>query len=258
MLQRTKIFIPVICYNNTCNTYFMFSLIKLIMALKEAGIDTTLYPIGFESLICRARNASIAQFMSNNCTHILFLDTDIEFEVEGIFKLINAKEKVIGAAYALKTLWPDKIKDVYTREVIPTNPLNQCTKHGVHVLQSGKHSNEKIEVEYLTTGCMLIEKSVIDIMIRVYPERKYTNDIDGYFPDTDVNLFYNLFAVEINKETNKYESEDYCFCRLWRQQGGKIYVIPDITLIHHGSFGYGMNMKDYMDNMKITLRDDDK
>jgi hypothetical protein len=101
---------------------------------------------------------------------------------------------------------------------------------------------DKMEVDYLTTGFMLIERGVIQTLMNVYPERRYTNDIDGYF-GANQEMFYNFFSVEINPITKRFESEDYSFCRLWTQQGGKVYVIPDITLTHYGWFGYETNIK---------------
>lgn len=209
------------------------------------SITATLFPIGFDSLVNRARNASIAHFMSGDYTHLLFLDTDIEFNTEDIIKLLYSNEKLIGAAYAQKWLDINRIKDVFKQDVLPVDPLCLCTKHSVHISDTERLA-EKMEVQYLTTGCMLIDKAVIDILIRAYPERKYTNTIDGYM-GANKNLFYNFFSVEINPETNEYESEDYSFCRLWKEQGGKIYLIPDVTLTHYGWFGYQTNVKSIME-----------
>lgn len=246
-MQPIRLFIPIICYNHMCHSAFMFSLMKLILALKDKGIDVSIFPIGFDSLVCRARNAAIAHFMSKNYTHILFLDTDIEFQPEDIFKMLNAKEKVVGGAYAQKWLNMNKIKTVFSRENVPVNPMLLCTNHSVHIEPFGNNTEDKLEVQYLTSGCMLIEKSVIDIMTRAYPERRYTNDIDGY-AGADKDMFYNFFSVEINNETNRYESEDYSFCRLWRERGGHVYVIPDISLTHYGWFGYQTNLKTQLED----------
>lgn len=239
------VLLPIICYNHTCHAGFMFSLMKLVLKLKDMSIDATLFPIGFDSLVNRARNASIAYFMSGQYTHLLFLDTDIEFNTEDIIKLLHSNEKLIGIAYAQKWLDIDKMNEVFKKDDVPANPLSLCTNHSVSML-STEPLSEKMEVHYLTTGCMLIDKAVIDILIRAYPERRYTNTIDGY-GDANKNLFYNFFSVEINPETNQYESEDHTFCRLWKEQCGKIYLIPDVTLTHYGWFGYQANVKSIME-----------
>lgn len=239
-MNSVRLFIPVICYNHTCHTAYMFSLLKLIMTLRDLKIYASIFPIGFESLVNRARNAAVAYFMTSDCTHILFLDSDIEFKVEDILKLITAKEQIVGGAYSQKWLNMQKIQQVFSQSPLPEQPMHLCTNHSIHTTQ--QDMKDKIEVDYLTTGCMLIERSVIETMIQTYPERKYKNDIDGYM-GANQEMFYNFFGVEIHPDTKRYESEDYCFCRLWKAQGGKVYVVPDIDLTHYGWYGYGMNMK---------------
>ena len=80
--MKDKLFIPVICYNHTANTEYMISLIRLTHHLRDKGINYCLYPIVFESLIPRARNAAAAHFLDSDCSHLLFIDADIEFDAE--------------------------------------------------------------------------------------------------------------------------------------------------------------------------------
>jgi hypothetical protein len=58
-----KVFIPLICYNHTCNTEWMMSILKLMNAASQTGLGMSLYPIFFESLVSRARNAAVAQLL---------------------------------------------------------------------------------------------------------------------------------------------------------------------------------------------------
>lgn len=227
-----------------CHTAFMFSLMKLVMTLKDLKVNASIFPIGFDSLVNRARNAAVAHFMTGDFTHLLFLDADIEFHVEDIVKMLVADEKIIGAAYAQKWLNLEKMKKVFGEESLPQNAMQLCTNHSIHAKIT--EVTERIEVDYLTTGCMLIERSVIETLMKAYPERKYKNDIDGYF-GANQDLFYNFFGVEINPSSKRFESEDYCFCRLWKEQGGKVHVLPEVTLTHYGWYGYSMNLKQQLE-----------
>lgn len=236
-----KLFIPVICYNQQCHTAYMFSLMKLILVLKEMGIPASLFPITFDSLVNRARNAAVAYFMSDeDHTHLLFLDADIEFEVQTIIDLLQANQPVIGVGYAQKWLNQKKVIQVFSTNPLPEKPLELCTNGSVHLGNKSIEDNIQ-EVEYCTTGCLLIQRSVIQKMMKTYPERQYANDIDGYM-GAKPELFYNLFAVEIHPETRRFESEDYGFCRLWKQTGGKIHVWTNASLTHYGWFGYPYNL----------------
>lgn len=39
-------------------------------------------------------------------------------------------------------------------------------------------------------------------------------------------------------KTGRYLSEDYAFCRRWRDLGGKVFVDTQSKLAHHGTFTY--------------------
>jgi len=240
-----KLFIPVICYNHMCHTSFMFSLMKLILVLKEMGIPASIFPITFDSLINRARNAAVAYFMTDpEHTHLLFLDADIEFDVKYIIELIQANKQVIGIGYAQKWLNQQKLEKVFSQNPVPENPFELCTNASIH-LKIGE-SGPIQEVDYCTTGCLLIQRNVIDSMIKQYPERFYKNDIDGYM-GANSEYFYNLFPVEIHPETKRFESEDYGFCRLWKAMDGKIYALLDASLKHYGWFAYPNHTKRQID-----------
>ena len=57
--MKPKLFIPIICYNHQANTEYMMSLIKLSHRLRDAEVHYVLFPIVFDSLVSRARNAAV-------------------------------------------------------------------------------------------------------------------------------------------------------------------------------------------------------
>jgi hypothetical protein len=239
-----RLFLPVICYNHLCHTAFMFSLMRLVLLLKNHGVPATLFPITFDSLVSRARNAAVAHFMSGDYTHLMFIDADIEFSPEDVLKLLATQQPVVSAAYPQKWLHLGKIGQVFSRTPVPENPLELCCVHSVHLEPPSPQSPllpGLLPATYCTTGFLMIQRPVIERMFQAYPERKYINDVDGYM-GADSNMFYNLFTVEIHPETRRYESEDYGFSRLWKNIGGQIYILTDVSLKHYGWYGYAGNL----------------
>jgi hypothetical protein len=225
---------------------------KLVLLLKQMNINCVLFPITFESLISRARNAAVAHFLSNtDNTHIMFIDADIEFNPEDVMKLVFTRKDVICGAYAQKWLDTSRVKDVVVSGLNLQSSLDICTKTSVHLIDNHVDSSKIRKVEYATTGFLLCQRNAFEAMIGKYPERKYRNDIDGYAGAHD-ELFYDFFPVQINPDTRRFESEDYGFSRLWREIGGEIYVMTDINLKHHGWFAYPANLQKQLEFATAT------
>ncbi len=220
------------------------SMIRLIMFLKENRIDATMIPIVFDSLVSRARNAAVAMFMSDpKFTHLLFVDADIEFNPEDVMKLLLANKPVIGSGYAQKFIDEQALVNIINGNATVPKPLELCTRNSVHLTAAALQQAPQsiMEAEYVTTGFLVIQRSVIADMMKAYPDRKYKNDIDGYM-SANPDMFYDLFTVMVNPTTRRFESEDYGFSRLWKEIGGKIWAMTDIVLKHHGWMGYSNNL----------------
>lgn len=205
-----------------------------------------MYPVVFDSLISRARNAIVAHFMASDCTHLLFIDGDIEFQVEDVLKLVQADKDVVGIGYAQKWLRMDPYL------VSQPQPMELVSKASVHLIDPTSTPSSIMEAEYVTTGFLMIKRSVFEKLMKAHPKRQYQNDIDGYFSEDAQPYFYNLFCTEV-ATTGRYESEDYGFSRLWREIGGKIHVITDVTLTHHGWHGYKANLFRQLQLQQQTL-----
>jgi hypothetical protein len=228
-----KLFVPLICYNHTCNTEYMMSILKLLNAAKNSNLNISFYPIFFESLVSRARNAAVAHFLEDKeNTHILFIDSDIIFEPEDVFKLIKANKEVVAGIYPKKYIVWDRLKKYPESERVDF-PIGGQIK---------MTEDNFLEMDYLPTGFLLISRTAINKIIKQYPELKYRNDIDGYMSAGD--NFYDLFKVGIRNGI--YESEDWGFCSLWKSVGGKVLIHPEINVKHLGWHEYEGNLLKYI------------
>jgi hypothetical protein len=231
-----KIFVPLICYNHTCNTEYMMSILKLLNAAKDSKLSISFYPIFFESLVSRARNAAVAHFLEDKeNTHLLFIDSDIIFEPEDVFKLLQSNKEVVAGIYPKKYIVWDRLKKYPEAERVDF-PIGGSAK---------MTEDNFLEMDYLPTGFLLISRTAINKIIKAYPELKYKNDIDGYMSAGD--NFYDLFKVGIRNGI--YESEDWGFCSLWKSVGGKVLIHPEINVKHLGWHEYSGNLLNYIIGM---------
>ena len=93
-----------------------------------------------------------------------------------------------------------------------------------------------IKLKDAGTGFMLIKREVFKQLINHFPNIKYTNDINIH---SHVSKdFYAFFDTSIDKDSNRYLSEDYTFSRRWQSIGGEIWLDPHIQLNHVGHHVY--------------------
>jgi len=233
LLENTSVMLATPCYGGQVYSDFMISLLGVIKVLDQFNIKYNVRLISGESLITRARNHLVSYFMSTKCTHLMFIDADIVFPKESIAKLIAGNKGIACGVYPIKK-----------------QPAAGCKRYVINVPDKGLVSNvsdghKMFSVNDVGTGFMLIKRDVIEIMKKEYPNLKYTTDYDRGFLkvmnfDTDKpqgireNL-YSLFDTMHNEDDeNNYLSEDYAFCKRWKDIGGDIWVDPDIELNHIG------------------------
>ncbi len=140
----------------------MMSILKLLNAAKDRKLNVSFYPIFFESLVSRARNAAVAHFLEDKeNTHILFIDSDIIFEPEDVLKLIQANKEVVAGIYPKKYIVWDRLKQHPDSERVdfPVGGQIKMTEDNF------------LELDYLPTGFLLISRTAINKIIKAHPER---------------------------------------------------------------------------------------
>jgi hypothetical protein len=95
-----------------------------------------------------------------------------------------------------------------------------------------------IEVTHSPTGCMMIKRSVFDKMIKAYPDKNIVQKtvINGDYVDRP-NL-WNFFDTIHDPRTKTYLGEDFSFCQLWKDIGGKCHAYINDTIVHIGEHQY--------------------
>ena len=216
-MKRVMICIPT--YNENIHAKLMLDLIDI---LREAHFEYTIR-VKSGSLITRIRNDFVSDFLESDFTHLLFIDSDLYDIKEPMLDLLCADTpKLCGAVYRKKQL-----KEAYN--------INLC-KSIEETIKEQKGAF--IEVKHIPTGLMIIEKSVFYQMILAYPERKYL---------CGDKIKYNFFDAGVLHD--RYLSEDYYFCELYRAIGGKVYAVLDSDLTHHGVLNYKGNFKNYLSKL---------
>ena len=83
-------------------------------------------------------------------------------------------------------------------------------------------------------------------MIKHYPELEIFQPTNINGKEVKKQNFYNFFDTLHNTETKQYFGEDFGFCRLWSEIGGKLYCYIMSYITHVGEFQYTGRLYDEM------------
>jgi len=254
-LGKTCVFVATPCHSE-CSIHYAQACLALQQACFKKGISISFQLIK-SSLITQGRNLSVSNFLQD-CekipfTHFIFIDSDICFKPETIFKLIEADKDVIAAPYTLKTIDWDKVvarskgKEVSAKELSRmgfTWPVKIENRDEI-IVKDGI-----AEVTHVPTGCLAIKKQVFDKMIDAYPNLRIDQPTIINGKEKSRPYFYNFFDTYFEPETHKYYGEDFGFCKRWTKIGGKchLYVLDEVT--HVGEYQYTGRLMDDLERLK--------
>jgi hypothetical protein len=248
-LQQRRLFFATPMYGGQCAGMFCKSTNDLSAKSRELGVQLRYYYIFNESLITRARNYCTDEFLRSDCTHLIFVDSDIGFEADAVFTLLSLQSDasdydVICGPYPKKTIAWEKIKAAVDAGYADKNPniLDEFVGDYVFNPAAGKTSfrlDEPAEVLESGTGFMMIRRKTLEKLAELHPEWSYRPDhvrsaqFDG---SREITAF---FHDPIDPVTKRWLSEDYFFCQEVRKAGMKVWLAPWLRLQHVGTHIYG-------------------
>jgi len=218
-------------------TNYVTSMISLVNAAwsRSLSCHTRLGPA--DSLVTRARSAALAYFLRETTfTHLFWIDGDVGFSPDAAFRLLLSGHDVVAAPYPVKTIfWPEEGLTAASRadfDMATTfYPVNAARGNQRMALKVDKDGF--MEVSEAPTGFMAIKRRVFEKMMAHYPELAFTPD---EAPSGGLTGFsWRFFDVMVEPETNRYLSEDYAFCRRWRDMGGSVFIDTTAKLTHQGA-----------------------
>lgn len=253
-LRPYSLFVATPMYGGNCSGLFTKSCNDLAMLCTQAGIKVRFYYLFNESLVQRARNYCVDEFLRSDCTHMMFIDSDIHFNAKDVLALLglNAHDpenyQIMTGPYPKKTIAWEKVAVAAKAGRGDESPfhLENYTSDFVFNPVKGMKGefklNEPIEVSEAGTGFMLIPRDVLQKYDEAYPELRYKPDhvrTENFDGDRDITAFFDCV---IDPESRRYLSEDYFFCRKAREAGIKVWMCPWMNLNHVGTHIFKGNM----------------
>jgi len=178
---------------------FISSLVKSRVVLDRVGYEVETDIHNGCSVLPRARNEIVQRFLSSGFDVLVFIDADLAWNPVDLVRLIRSPHLFTAGVYRQKK----------QELVFNWNPAGE-----------GK-------AEAVGAGFVALKREALEKMVAAYPQTHYEHDGKEY---------HALFDFDLHN--GQYWGEDYTFCRRWRELGGEIDILPDVTIKHIGTYAY--------------------
>ena len=186
-LKANKLFVAAPMYGGMCAGMFAKSTADLSAICTQYGIPLQFYYLFNESLITRARNYCVDEFMRSDAQHLMFIDSDIGFNPQDVIAMmaLQAQEpekyEIIGGPYPKKCISWEKIKRAVDKGIADDDPnvLERFVGDFVFNPKGGQQSiaiSEPVEVLEIGTGFMMIHKDALKKFTEAYQQYMYKPD----------------------------------------------------------------------------------
>ncbi len=179
--------------------------------------------------VVRVRSRYVSYFLNQtDCTHLLFLDGDIEVLPWVLRGMLAAKKDFVAAPYPRRD--GVDFKAVRGNLTVPAEAV--AYRYPVHFHEDKLIVSEDwtAEIDSIGLGCALLSRAGLQALSDAHPELGFDDANHG----PSVALFQLLI------ENRALKSEDYSFCQRWRRNGGQIfmYLGEGSPVNHHGEMVY--------------------
>ncbi|MBS0559459.1 MAG: hypothetical protein JSR21_05340 [Proteobacteria bacterium] len=215
-----KVMIATPAYDGTLCVAYVQGLIETERALRDAGISLSLHFTMQNSLVMHARNEIVADFMRTDCTDLIFVDSDIGWRGADVLRLLSYDLPMVAGAYRRKT---EALSYVV---VFPD---------GGRVLRD--RGTGLVEASRVGAGFLRLRRDALDRMIAAHPDLRYQPPQRP--ADSPCHALFDTSMID-----GELVGEDWTFCARWRALGGRLWVDPEIALLHVGKHAYTGVLRD--------------
>jgi len=205
------VYIATPCYDGKVDCEYALSIAQACQMATINGINVTVGVLGNGAFIDLARSKLAQMFLDDNpdCTHLFFIDGDLEFDPRAFVALVQSGHSVCAGAYR-------------KRQEEEEYPVRwKAHKDGGLWVENGW-----VMCDRVATGFLCIERKVVEEMSKARPIIKAQGQ------DDVPQLFYTFL-----NEENRYMGEDFAWCDDYAKMYEKpIPVWPDFDFTHARRF----------------------
>lgn len=244
-LRSMKVMICTPTYKLATTAGFSASMLLLGGECVKVGLQVQLELRG-DSILHYVRNMLVAKFLASDCTHLVFWDADImPKSLMQFFRLLLADKDIVAGVPPIKQFkWstsgvPGGMTFDQWQELSLIYPFFPVANNG----ESGRFETDDdgfAEAVWAPTMFLCIKREVFYRLMDGHPDLMFTPN--GPEVKGNERLYWRFFQYLIEPVSNRELPEDFSFCKLWNDIGGKIHVDTDSEFAHYGEHVYQGNL----------------
>jgi hypothetical protein len=162
-LAGRKVFFGIPAYDHKVSLKQAISLMRFAQQAPQHGIEITIGSICGCSVVSRARNLLVQDFLESDATELMFIDADINFQPEDVIRLLAwVSEPNIDIAAGI----PCARKAEKTYIVTLDEDGSGVTMNGMGLVRAQR----------VATAFMMIKREVIEKLVKDNPQWNYWDD----------------------------------------------------------------------------------
>lgn len=202
---------------------YVTSILKIVDRLKSSGYTTVLHTIASDTSKSIAKNLLIHDALKHEgLSGILFIDSDRSVDDSDVLSMVESGKDLIAAIVP-----QDLINWNNIRNAALTYAEDVSLYSGVFTIDFLDRDtvvpyNDAFEVETVSSGLMYASKKVFTTVKTSC--KNYL--IDSLEVNAGSEEITEYFSSSIDEETKELLSEDYNFCKKWRENSESIWAAP--------------------------------
>jgi hypothetical protein len=226
-LDGKKLLISTPVMDGKVPTEWMLAFTTTVVDGNKYGVQVGIETFGGCSLIVQARNEIVHNFLfSTDFDYLLCIDADVIWNPEDVFHMLSK----IDAHGAIFGAYPVKQEE-------PRFDLRLKSEDNKPIISEGL-----LQLRAAPAGFMMLtRKALMDVYNR-YTDLHYTGGRSYLNKDHKVCSMFNTMIVD-----DELCGEDIAFCFRLVASGCKLWVDPEIELIHVGTKKYAHSYKEYLE-----------
>lgn len=192
------------------------------------------------TLLAWARNVLASLVLERGHSHLLFIDSDIDYPADLIRRMVDFDAPVVSAVCPHRTLDVNRFFALSRSE---PNPQSAWARSLSFVLELETPHVERqgfYRARRTGTGLMLIKREVFESLRDAHPEL-YRPAAGSYYEHQGLTHALQCFDP-LYDENGLAMSEDVSFIRRWQGQGGEVWAVFDERVGHVGPFMFRAGM----------------